>query len=69
MLTLRSKILIAGTVGAVLATLLGYVLRAGMWNPESEPKDWYIGWIVLGVLIVGSIVSVVSDVRRKSVPT
>jgi membrane protein DedA with SNARE-associated domain len=65
MLSTRSKILI--TVAAVpsLIVLVGYSLSAGSWASEPEAEDWYIGWIVLGVLLIVAVSSIVIDVRRN----
>ena len=65
MLSTRSKILITVAIGAVLITLFGYLLSRGSWAPEPEAEDWYIGWIVLAVLLVVAVSSIVIDVRRN----
>jgi hypothetical protein len=65
MLTTRSKVLITIVAGWCLISLFSYALSAGTWNPEPDAEDWYISWIILGVLILGTIVSIVIDVRRN----
>ncbi|MBZ5614996.1 MAG: hypothetical protein LAO23_13380 [Acidobacteriia bacterium] len=69
MLTTRSKVLVTVTAGSGLTILVIHALSAGVWNPETdaEAEDWYIGWIILGALVLVSIVSILIDIRRNRV--
>jgi len=64
MLSLRSKV----AVGAVLALGVGglfeYLVNLGSWSGEPGTGDWYIGWMILGILAAGALVSIVIDVRK-----
>lgn len=69
MLTFRSKMLVAVAAAAILLTVVGYVLSRTFWMSEPAAEDSYIGWIVLGVVILAAVASIAIDVRRSQAGT
>jgi hypothetical protein len=63
MLSLRSKIAVAIASAIMPALVVDYI---DGWSSWAEPRaeDWYIGWIIFGILGTVAIVSVVIDVKR-----
>jgi len=65
MLTVRSRVLIGIASVVVVGSIYSYVTEGNSWQGEPEPSDWYIGWTIMGVLVVAAILSVVIDVRKN----
>jgi hypothetical protein len=63
MLSLRSKIIVAIAVALGLALVLDHLDSRGAWA-EPRAEDWYIGWIIFGILGIGAVATVIIDVRE-----
>jgi hypothetical protein len=64
MLSLRSKIAVTLVVAIGIGVLFSYLESLTSWAAEPRAVDWYIGWIILGMLGAVALVSIIVDLRK-----
>jgi hypothetical protein len=63
MLSLRSKLAVTLVVAIGIGVLFEYFANLNSWA-EPRAHDWYVGWIIFGILAAVALVSIIIDVRK-----